>query len=260
MPAKVAALYDIHGNLPALEAVLEEVRAAHVDRIVVGGDVIPGPLPRETLERLLNLDQAIEFIHGNCERSALAMMAAPSADSITYWGTASRKPLPEPYRSRMWWSAERVRDYESVLAGWPRTRALQMEGLGRVLFCHATPRNETEIFTRETREELLAPIFEAFPADVVVCGHTHMQFERRVGKTRIVNAGSVGAPFGTPGAYWALLGPDVELRRTSYDVERAAEAFRATSYPEVEEALEGFLRPESEEQMRAIYGKAELQP
>jgi predicted phosphodiesterase len=105
---RVAALYDIHGNLPALEAVLEDVRRAGVDRIVVGGDVVPGPMPRETLGRLLDLEVPVEFIHGNCELAVLAQMAAPDAGSATYWGTASGRPLPEPYRARMRWTAEQL--------------------------------------------------------------------------------------------------------------------------------------------------------
>ena len=80
----VAALYDIHGNLPALEAVLHEIREAGVDRVVVGGDVVPGPMPRETLRRLLDLDLPVHFIHGNCELAVLAQMAATEADPVTY--------------------------------------------------------------------------------------------------------------------------------------------------------------------------------
>ena len=73
---RVAAIYDIHGNLPALEAVIQDIREADVDQIVVGGDVVPGPMPRETLSRLLNLDMHVQFIHGNGELAMLAQMAA----------------------------------------------------------------------------------------------------------------------------------------------------------------------------------------
>ena len=255
---RVAALYDVHANLPALDAVLEDVARAGVDRIVVGGDIVPGPMPRQTLERLLALERPVEFIHGNCELAVLAQMAAPDADSAAYWGTTSGRPLSEPHRSRMRWAAEQVRDYESVLASWPRTRRIAIEGLGDVLFCHGTPRSETELFTRLTAEERLVPLFEALGVSVVVCGHTHMQFDRTVGRTRVVNAGSVGMPFGEPGAYWALLGPNVELRRTSYDVERAAELIRRSESPGAEDEARSVLSPASERQMLEAYRAAEV--
>ena len=255
---RVAALYDIHGNLPALDAVLEDVRRAGVDRIVVGGDVVPGPMPRESLQRLLDLELPVEFIHGNCELAVLAQMAAPDAGSATYWGTASGRPLPEPYRVRMRWTAEQLPEYESVFAGWPRTLRLEIAGLGDALFCHGTPRSETEVFTRLTAEDRLVPLFEDLRVSVVVCGHTHMQFDRMVGRTRVVNAGSVGMPFGDPGAFWALLGPDLELRRTTYDLARAADLIRGTPYPEADEAATSLLRPPSEAEMLEMYGKAEL--
>ena len=255
---RVAALYDIHGNLPALEAVLAEVRAAGVDRIVVGGDVLPGPMARETLERLLGLDPPALFLHGNCERAALAQLDAPDVASAAYWGTASGRPLPEPDRENMRWSAQQVAGYRALLAAWPRTVRLAIAGLGEVLFCHGTPRSETEIFTRRTAEERIAPLFDGLGAPVVVCGHTHMQFDRRVGATRVVNAGSVGVPFGAPGAFWALLGRDVELRRTDYDVAAAAERFRATAYPGAAEFARELLEPPAEAAMLDLFGTAEV--
>lgn len=254
---RVAALYDIHGNLPALDAVLEDAERAGADRIVVGGDMIPGPMPRETLARLGSLELPVEYIRGNCELAALAQMAAPDADAATYWGTASGKPLPEPYRSRMRWAALQVPEYEATFASWPRTLRLAIEGLGDVLFCHATPSSETAVFTRLTAEERLVTLFDGLQAPVVVCGHTHMQFDRRVGRTRVVNAGSVGNPFGTPGAFWALLGPEVELRRTPYDLDRAAELIRRTAYPDAEAEVRELLQPPSEAEMLEIYRSAE---
>lgn len=89
---RVATLYDIHGNLPALEAVLQDIQQANVDQIVVGGDVVPGPMPRETLQMLLDLDRPVHFIQGNGELAILAQMATPDAESVTYWGTP-REPL-----------------------------------------------------------------------------------------------------------------------------------------------------------------------
>ena len=256
---RVAALYDIHANLPALEAVLKEVRQAGADRLVVGGDAVLGPMPRETLRLLLDFEKPVQFIYGNCEKAVLAQMSAAKTGEVTYWGTASGKPLPEPLRAGYRWTAELLQpEYEKVLASWPRSLKLEIEGLGEVLFCHSTPRSETEIFTRATSEDKLVPLFDGLNVNVIVCGHTHMQFDRRVGKTRVINAGSIGEPFGETGAYWALLGPEVELRRTDYDVARAAEQIRATSYPQAGESAKGILHPPAESQMLEIFGKAEL--
>jgi predicted phosphodiesterase len=257
---QLAALYDIHGNLPALEAVLREIHDAEVDQIVIGGDVVPGPMPRETLQCLLDLDLPVQFIHGNCELAMLALMAAPDETSVTYWGTTSREPLPEEFREIYRWTVRQLQpDYETVLASWQKTLRLAIPGLGEVLFCHSTPRSETEVFTHLTAEELLIPIFEGLDAAVVVCGHTHMQFDRMIGKTRVVNAGSVGEPYGTPGAYWLLLGPDVQFRHTSYDLVAAAEQIRNTIFPRAEEfATNSILQPPPEAEMLELFGTAEL--
>ncbi len=181
---RVAALYDIHGNLPALEAVLEEIGRLNVDQIVVGGDILPGPMPQATLQRLFSLHLPVHFIQGNGERAVLALLAAPNEQAVAYWGTVSGKPLPEEYRPGYRWTAQQVgADYRSVMAGWPKTLRLDVEGLGAVLFCHGTPRSETEVITRLTAEDRLKPLFETLDAAVVVCGHTHMPFDRWVGNT-----------------------------------------------------------------------------
>ena len=215
---RVAALYDIHGNLPALEAVLEELRRIGVERVVVGGDVVPGPMAREALAALFALDLPVDFLSGNGEREVVARMAGIETGTV-----------PEPFREAIRWCAEELRaDHQRFLASWPPVQRLEFEPLGRVLFCHATPRSDSEIFLRTTPDAVLLPIFETAGAELVVCGHTHMQFDRRIGRTRVVNAGSVGMPFGEPGAYWLLLGSrdagvpgGVELRRTRYDAAAA---------------------------------------
>ena len=160
----------------------------------------------------------------------------------------------------MRWNAQQlVPEDERLLASWPSTLRLEISGIGRVLFCHATPRNDTEVFTRFTPEDRLSPIFEGLNAALVICGHTHMQFDRTIGKVRVVNAGSVGMPFGKPGAYWLLLGPDIELRHTSYDLGQAAERIRNTSYPEAEDfATHNVLQPPSEREMLELFSKTEL--
>ena len=256
---RVAALFDIHGNLPALDAVLEEAARADIDAFVVGGDVVPGPMPRETLQRLLSLDRPVHFIHGNGELAVLAQMATAEPGLATYWGTTSGRPLPEPLQAGYRWTAQQLHpEYEPVLAAWPKTVRLPIRGLGDVLFCHATPRSETALFTRRTAEERLLPLFEGLGANVVVCGHTHMQFDRRIGGTRVVNAGSIGQPFGAPGACWLLLGPGVEMRRNAYDFVRAAEQFRATRYPQAEESATGILSPPPEDEMLELFGQWEV--
>jgi putative phosphoesterase len=246
---RVAAIYDIHGNLPALEAVLQEIRRAQVDRVVVGGDVLPGPMPRKTLTRLTDLDVPVQCIYGNGEVAVLQRMAGKEPSAV-----------PEPYRPIIRWTAEQLDDeYESLLSAWPKTLRLEIGGLGQVLFCHATPRNENECFTRLTSENRLLPVFEGVDADAVVCGHTHMQFDRMIGRTRVVNAGSVGMPFGEPGANWLLLGPDIELRHTPYDFARAAESIRGTQYPQAQEfAAHSVLQPPSEAEMLEVFSRAEL--
>jgi len=143
--------------------------------------------------------------------------------------------------------------YEPVLAGWPKTLQLEISGLGQVLFCHSTPRSETEVFTRLTAEERLVPVLDGLEVSLVVCGHTHMQFDRLIGRTRVVNAGSVGEPYGEPSAYWLVLGPDIQLRQTPYDLAKAAERIRATPYPQAQEFAQDVLHPPSEAEMLAVF-------
>ena len=256
---RVAALYDIHGNLPALDAVLDDIRRIGVDCIVVGGDVLPGPMPGETMARLLALQIPTQFIYGNGDLAILAQLQSANPSDVTYWGTSSGAPLPEPFGELFRWTANQVREYQDELERWPLTTTVDIDGLGKVLFCHATPRNETEIFTRVTPEERLVPVFTGVDASVVVCGHTHMQFDRTVGPLRVVNAGSVGMPFATTGADWLLLGPGIELRKTNYDTAAAAEAFRRTEYPMVEEmAVRYVLNPPSEQEIFAAWAPAEV--
>lgn len=241
---RVAALYDIHGNLPALEAVLHEVRRAAVDQIVVGGDVLPGPMPRQCLESLLDLDLPVRFIRGNGDRVVLGQMRGHEPTEV-----------PEPFRNDIRWNAaELTADHEQIVASWPETTELAIDGLGTVLFCHASPRNDTDIFTRVTADDRIAPLLARVTADLVICGHTHMQFDRKVGDIRVVNAGSVGMPYGDPAAYWLLLGPDIEFVRTSYDLAAAAAAVRQTSYPHADYfADKCILNPPSEAAILAAF-------
>ena len=246
---RIAAIYDIHANLPALEAVLRDIRQAKVDQIVVGGDVLPGPMPRETIARLLDLDIPVQFIQGNGDREVLAVMRGTETGAV-----------PEQFREAMRWNAQQLHpEDQQLLASWPKTRHVKIHGIGEVLFCHATPRSDTEVFTRLTPEDCLLPLFEGLNVPLVVCGHTHMQFDRTIGKVRVVNAGSVGVPYGEPGAYWLLLGSNVQFRHTSYDLTKAADRIRGTNYPQAQDfAAHNVLQPPSEREILKVFTKAEL--
>jgi putative phosphoesterase len=209
MPARVAALYDVHGNLPALEAVLAELDA---DVILVGGDVAAGPWPAETLERLHALGGRVRWIRGNADRE-LAQPVQSSEEG-------------GPPQHVMRWVHERLSDEQlEFLGALPLTETMDVDDVGRVLFCHATPRSDDELLTKISDEPRWRAALESVDADVVVCGHTHLQFDRLVGDVRLVNAGSVGMPYeAQPGAYWLAIGPDVQHRRTEYDTDATTRA------------------------------------
>jgi hypothetical protein len=227
---------------------------------MVGGDVIPGPMPLEALNRLLNLNIPTHFIVGNGELAVLAQIGVDDPARVKYWGTTSGNSLPEPLRQQLRWTANQIHpDYDEVIRSWPKTMRVAIDGCGEVLFCHGTPRSETECFTRLTPEDRLISIFEGVDVSLVVCGHTHMQFDRMIGGVRVVNAGSVGMAFGNPGADWLLLGPDIDLQHTDYDLSAAAERIRATAYPGAEDfTSNNVLYPPSEEQMLRVLAAAEL--
>ena len=246
---RIAALYDIHANLPALEAVLDEVAATGADCIVIGGDVVPGPMPRETIAALMSLPVPTLFIQGNGERDTIAASTGTGLDAI-----------PAQARESVDWTSRILSDADTeCLMSWPASVELDVPGLGAVLFCHATPRSDREIFTVRTPVERLLPIFEGVAASVVVCGHTHMQFDRIIGPTRVVNAGSVGMPFGRSGAAWLLLGPRVELRHTNYDAAGAAQRIRASDYPQAADFAARYVeQPPPAEYMLEIFERAAL--
>jgi putative phosphoesterase len=243
---RVAALYDIHSNLPALEAVLSDVRARGVDEVIVGGDVLPGPMPVETMDLLAALDVPVRYIRGNGDRETLAAVDGHELLSV-----------PVAYQPPVRWGAAQLRpEHVASMRTWPATFAIELPGIGSVLLCHATPRSDTELFTRVTPEARIAVAFAEVTAPLVVCGHTHMQFDRTIAGVRVVNAGSVGMPFGEPGAYWLLLdGDGPRFMRTPFDREAAAARIRATAYPGAPEfAANHVLAPPGEEQMIAAFG------
>jgi putative phosphoesterase len=248
---KIVALYDIHGNLPALDAVLKEVEQEHPDLILVGGDIVLGPMPRATLERLLALGENMHIIRGNCEREVVA----------AFDGLLSHPGMSEEVSENMRWTAQHLeRSQRDFLAQLPEQALFSVDGLGEVLFCHGSPRSDEEIITAATPEERLHPMLVGVRQRVVICGHTHMQFDRSVDGIRIVNAGSVGMPYGEAGAYWLLLGPEIRLRRTLYDLEDAAAQIRASGYPLADDFAENnVLKPETEAEAIAVFERmAEL--
>jgi len=245
---RIAALYDIHGNLPALEAVLKEVAASAVDQIVVGGDVVPGPMCAESMDLLERSDIPISFIRGNGEVAVLDELAG-------------REPkVPSAYRDTIRASADQLSAKQRAdIAEWPATITMEVPLIGSVLFCHATPRNENELVFETTDEGIMQKVLADVTADVIICGHTHMQFDRTVAKRRVVNAGSVGMPFDEAGAYWLLLDRDIQLRHTLYDLEAAAARIRATGYPRASEfADKNVLRPPTRRAMLAAFRSAEV--
>jgi len=234
---KIAALYDIHGNLPALEAVLSEIDCEGVDVIVVGGDIVPGPMSRVVLEVLLSFGDRVSWILGNCECDVVEAFDG---------GTFSHIKSQEVRAATEWTARQMEQRHRDFMAGLPEKLSFHIEGVGEVLFCHGSPRSDMEILTVATPEERLREALAGVKEDVVVCGHTHMQFDRICEKKRVVNAGSVGMPYGDPGAYWLLLGPHVSLRKTNYDLVGAAELVRKTGYPLAQDfADNNILKPET---------------
>lgn len=208
---RVAVLNDIHGNLPALDAVLAEVDRA--DAIVVGGDLVWGPMPAETLDRLVALGDRARFVMGNADRDVVEAFdgGVPEHEAVSSYCAARISPSQ--------------RDF---LAGLPPAVVLDVDGLGETLFCHGSPRSDTERITTATPDARLRRIVAGVGESLVVCGHTHRQFDRRIDTWRVVNAGAVGLPYeGRAAAFWAMLGPRVELRCTDYDIDDALQVFRA---------------------------------
>jgi putative phosphoesterase len=232
---RVAVIADVHGVLPALEAVLAEPDVRAADLVVVCGDVAAGPLPRETVEALWGgLGGRIRGVRGNADRELVAL------------ARGQRTPgAPDPLAA--WAAAQLTSNQVDLLAKLPTTVELELAELGATTFCHGTPRADDESLVvdspRHAWVEALAGLAQNVRA--VVCGHTHMPFVRLVAGRVVVNPGSVGMPYGTAGAHWALLGRGVgvSLRRTPCDVERAAQRILAdSSFPGVSHFVDGYLR------------------
>jgi putative phosphoesterase len=231
MVASVAVLSDIHGVLPALEAVLAEPAVVGAERIVLTGDIAAGPQPVAVLDRLLGLGDRVTWVRGNADRELVSLARGGGTD------------IPDPIAP---WAAKQLRpDHVELLAGLPHPVTLAVDGFGDVVFCHGTPRDDNEVVLVDTRLDRWAEALAELSEDVrtVVCGHTHMPFVRLAHGRQIVNPGSVGMPYGRPGAHWALLTDGaVSLRRSVFDPVRAGAAIRRdSSYPDVAEWTDYYL-------------------
>jgi predicted phosphodiesterase len=244
---RIAALYDIHGNLPALEAALGAVHRHGADLLVIGGDVLPGPMPTETLECLRAATVPTACLMGNGDREVLAFRRGETPTTV-----------PARYHAMMRWVGAQLSDEQARwISRWPANVQLRLPTLGTVLFCHATPRSDTELFTSASSDALLQRIFGEESASLFVCGHTHMQFERRAVGAHIINAGSVGMAVGSGGAEWLLIDRAPLLQRTAYDRTAAAERVRATGYPLAEEfATTSLLAPPDPAALLDAYTRA----
>src|SRR3954451_12499283 len=227
---RIAALYDIHGNLPALEAALAEVELLDVDIVVVGGDVAPGAMTPQTIARLRSLGDRARFVMGNGDHEVIeAFDADPPPDP----------EAPDPLTRILAAEVARLdRADRDFLAAFEPVVRLEADGVGPTLFCHGSPRRDTEIITQVTPPQRLAPMLARGDEPAVVIGHTHHQFLLEHDGRRVVNAGAVGMPYqGAAAAFWLLLGPDVELRRTDYDVPAALDTMRAAGPPGIDELM-----------------------
>ncbi len=218
MATSVAVLSDIHGVLPALEAVLAEGDVRAADRIVLTGDIAAGPLPVETLDLLASLGDRAIWVRGNADRELVTLARGET--------TAVSDPIAS-------WAAGELRPHHvERLAALPHPVTLDVDGFGPVLFCHGTPRDDDEVVLVDTSLERWAEVLSGLgnAVQTVVCGHTHMPFQRLVDRRLIVNPGSVGMPYGRPAPHWALLLDGVvQLRRTPVDADAMADRIVAMS-------------------------------
>jgi predicted phosphodiesterase len=222
MSAGIAVLSDIHGVLPALEAVLAEPDVAAAERIVVTGDHAAGPQPVDVLDRLRALGDRVVLVRGNADRDLVTLARGQELDGaweIDVWAAQQLRPA-----------------HVGLLAALPHPLTLDVDGFGEVVFCHGTPRDDDEVVLVDTRPARWAEVFADLPPTVrtVVCGHTHMPFVRLVDGRLVVNSGSIGMPYGRPGASWALLRDgQVQLRHTPFDADAAVERIATESrYPD----------------------------
>jgi len=243
---RVLALYDIHGNPDALEAVLADERAADPDVVVVGGDAVPGPFARETLERLEAVRVPVHRLRGNGEREVAAAVGAtpPPGDDLAGVTAAL--------------TAAELGD-ERALALGELPLSLEFDG---ALYCHASPRRDDEMVTRISPPDRWAAVLAGVTAPLVVAGHTHQADDRRVGRVRFVNPGSVGLPYeGDGAARWLWVEDGIpEKRTTRYDAAAAGERMLAAGWPDERSLRAALIDPvEPFEVTRIFEGIAQAQ-
>jgi len=211
---RVLALYDIHGNIDALKAVLDD--APTPDLVLVGGDAVPGPFCNETLDLLQTLPT--KWVRGNGEREVTEAIDAAEPAEDDWAAITAALTLKEI-------GAHRARPFIHL----PLT-----ETIDGVLYCHATPRDDNEILTRISPDERYADALANVNAQIVVAGHTHQQHDRTVGPTRFLNAGSVGLPYeGDGAARWLWVADGVpHARSTDYDALAAGRRILAAGWPD----------------------------
>jgi putative phosphoesterase len=229
---RIAALSDIHGNLPALQAVRAAVDAARPDYVAICGDLVfNGPDPAGTLALVQELQRAGAFVTlGNTD------LAVSDADYTAAfpWFTDG---IPDTYEAAAEWARDQIGDDGiDFLRHLPSERRLRI-GTDMILFCHASPGSLTDGLSPDLDAVVTMERVSRTDAKVIVCGHTHMPEVREVGWRTIVNVGSAGYVFdGDPTASWALIeigddGVKAEIHRTSYDVMAAANAVSARGLP-----------------------------
>jgi putative phosphoesterase len=228
----VLVLYDIHGNVDALDAVLADPRAAGADAVVVGGDTVPGPFPAATLDRLEALDRPVHWVRGNGERETAAAVDAPEPPARDDAAAIAAA-----------WTAQELGDARARALG-EHPLTVTLDG---VLYCHATPRADDEMVTVASPDTRYAEVLAGVDAPLVVAGHTHQQHDRTVGGVRFVNAGSVGLPYeGDGAARWLRVVDGVpKLRITTYDAAAAGARMLGAGWPDERSVLAALIDPVS---------------
>src|SRR5512133_2710570 len=243
---RVAVLADVHGNAVALGEVLREAMDEQPDLIVFAGDLTWGPLPNETWAVVRHLHQSNApvpsvWIRGNADRR-LVEVAKRTPDSEE----EALGPRDE------WMLEAHSQEIVAAVEQFAESAVVEIETLGSVRFCHGSPRSDEELITPATPELRIRALSDSVEEQILVSAHTHIQFDRHVAGIRSVNPGSIGMPYqGSHGAYWALLGPDVELRCTRYDVNEAVRCCRASGDPLAEAIATTLLTPPSPEEVIA---------